>query len=130
MKNALIKEIEEFKPTNEVEKNLNSLKEFQRRWSEIGYVPLKDKNEIQDRYRQTINSKFDQLKLDDSRKSILKFRSRVENIVEKPNSPARMRVEREKCFNKLKQLENDIALWENNIGFFAKSDDNVYDKMV
>lgn len=120
-KNALIKEIEEFKPTNEVEENLESLKEFQRKWSEIGYVPLKDKNEIQDRYRQAINTKFDQLKLDDSRKSILKFRSRVENIVEKPNSPARMRAEREKCFNKLKQLENDIALWENNIGFFADS---------
>ncbi len=120
-KNALIKEIEGFKPTNEVEKNLDSLNEFQRRWSEIGYVPLKDKNEIQERYRQAINLKFDQLKLDDSKKSILKFRSRVENIVEKPNSPARIRVEREKCFNKLKQLENDIALWENNIGFFANS---------
>jgi len=33
----------------------------------------------------------------------------------------KMRFERDKLFNQLKQLENDIILWENNIGFFAKS---------
>jgi hypothetical protein len=32
-----------------------------------------------------------------------------------------MNQEREKFVAKLKQLENDIVLWENNIGFFAKS---------
>jgi SMC interacting uncharacterized protein involved in chromosome segregation len=32
-----------------------------------------------------------------------------------------MNQEREKFIAKLKQLENDIVLWENNIGFFAKS---------
>jgi hypothetical protein len=30
-------------------------------------------------------------------------------------------MERDKYINKLKQLENDVILWENNIGFFAKS---------
>ncbi len=122
LKNNLIKEIEEFEPTSAVEKNLESLKEFQRRWSEIGYVPLKDKNEIQDRYRQAINLKFDQLKLDENKKSLLKYRNRIENLAEKPNSSNRIRLEREKCFNKLKQLENDISLWENNIGFFTESE--------
>ncbi|MGD2036029.1 MAG: DUF349 domain-containing protein [Bacteroidales bacterium] len=122
MKNDLIKEIEDFKLTDQVDKNLESLNELQRRWSEIGYVPLRDKNEVQERYRQAINSKFDQLKLDESKKSLLKFRSRVENIVDKPNSSNRLRNEREKCFNKLKQLENDITLWENNIGFFTESE--------
>jgi len=33
----------------------------------------------------------------------------------------RDRHDREKFVNKMKQLENDIVLWENNIGFFAKS---------
>ena len=32
-----------------------------------------------------------------------------------------MRHERERLYNKLKQLEADVALLENNIGFFAKS---------
>ncbi len=32
-----------------------------------------------------------------------------------------MRMEREKYMTKLKQLENDLVLLDNNIGFFAKS---------
>jgi hypothetical protein len=122
LKNTLIAEIENFEPGDDVEKNLNSLKEFQRRWSEIGFVPIKHKDEIQERYRKVINSKFDQLKLDENKKSIIKFRDRVEGIQHKPNAQYRIRNERDKCFNKLKQLESDITVWENNIGFFANSD--------
>ncbi|HPI71047.1 MAG TPA: DUF349 domain-containing protein, partial [Tenuifilaceae bacterium] len=33
----------------------------------------------------------------------------------------KIRFERERLFNQMKQLENDIVLWENNIGFFTKS---------
>ena len=32
-----------------------------------------------------------------------------------------MRMERDKYMNKLKQLENDLVLLDNNVGFFAKS---------
>jgi hypothetical protein len=121
LKNSLIIDIEKFELTSDVEQNLTMLKDFQRKWTEIGYVPLKHKNEIQERYRKAINSKFDQLRLDENKKSSLKFRSRVENLIERPNSQHRLLIERDKCFNKLKQLENDITLWENNIGFFANS---------
>ena len=33
----------------------------------------------------------------------------------------RLRSERERLYNKVRQLEQEIALLENNIGFFAKS---------
>jgi hypothetical protein len=32
-----------------------------------------------------------------------------------------LRSEREKLFNKVRQMEQDIAVLENNIGFFSKS---------
>jgi hypothetical protein len=120
-KNKLIEEIEKFESTADVEKNLKVLQDFQRQWAEIGYVPLKNKNEIQEHYRIVLNTKFDQLKLDENKKSILKFKNRVDDMVHKPNSQHRMQIERDKYFNRLKQLESDITLWENNIGFFAKS---------
>ncbi|MBN1598021.1 MAG: DUF349 domain-containing protein [Bacteroidales bacterium] len=121
-KKELIDEIEKFDFGGSVEENLTALKNYQRQWSEIGYVPIKDKNEIQDRYRKAINDKFDHLKLDDNKKALLKYRNKLEGIMGKPNAQNRLRIERDKCFNKLKQLENDITLWENNIGFFADSE--------
>ena len=120
-KNDLIREIEEYQITDNAEESLNKLKEFQRHWAEIGFVPLKMKEEILEKYRAVINKKFDELQIDEGRKNLLKFRTKLENIMDKPNSGQRIRQEREKYISRLKQLESDIVLWENNIGFFAKS---------
>jgi predicted RNase H-like nuclease (RuvC/YqgF family) len=100
---------------------LKQLKDFQRQWTEIGFVPLKDKDDIQEKYREAINKKFDDLRIDDSHRYMLKFKTKLEDFLEKPNGMQRIRQEREKYITRLKQLENDIVLWENNIGFFAHS---------
>lgn len=120
-KKELIQKIEEFEITDNAEECLARLKEFQRQWAEIGFVPLKDKDEIQEKYRQAINKKFDALRIDDNHRNILKFKTKLEEYLEKPNGMQRLRQERDKFITRLKQLENDIVLWENNIGFFARS---------
>jgi hypothetical protein len=51
----LIKEVENFKSTGDVDENLNQLKDFQRRWTEIGHVPIKKKDEVQKKFRDSIN---------------------------------------------------------------------------
>jgi predicted nucleic acid-binding Zn-ribbon protein len=120
-KNELIQQIEEFQITDNAEECLSKLKDFQREWSEIGFVPLKEKDAVHDRYRDAINQKFDALRIDDSHRNLLKFKTKLEEYLDKPNGMQRIRQEREKFITRLKQLENDIVLWENNIGFFARS---------
>ena len=41
--------------------------------------------------------------------------------VEKGSGDKRLRFERDRLYNKVKQLESDIATLENNIGFFSRS---------
>ena len=53
--------------------------------------------------------------------AILKYRTRVDSAKSDPRAARKVRNEREKFFSRIKQLESDIVLWENNIGFFAKS---------
>jgi len=119
-KSDLIKRINNFTPSDKVEENFEALKEFQHEWSEIGYVPIKNKDEINHAYRDAINKRFDELKVDEGRKNILRFQTKVENLAANQKTN-KLRNERDKLISKLKQLENDIILWENNIGFFAKS---------
>lgn len=121
LKNALIDEITAFVPSDDAEENFQKLKDFQRHWSEIGFVPLKNKEDVQKRYREAINKHFDNLKVDDTRKNLLKFKNKIENISTKPKGDRKLLMERDKSINRLKQLESDIVVWENNIGFFAKS---------
>jgi len=121
LKTELINEVENFISGSNSVEDFQKLKDFQRRWSEIGFVPLKSKEEIQKKYRDAINKQFDSLKIDKEQKNLLKFNNKIEQMSPKGKGGNQLFHERDKYINKLKQLENDIILWENNIGFFAKS---------
>ena len=118
---AIIEELEKFEPGADVQAAFEHLKELQRKWSEIGFVPFNLKDEITNKYRAAINKEFDKLKIGDDDKSILKYKTKLDNLKANPKASRKVRNERDKFFTKIKQLESDIVLWENNIGFFAKS---------
>jgi predicted ribosome quality control (RQC) complex YloA/Tae2 family protein len=48
-----------------------------------------------------------------------RFKERLQGM--KSSGDKRLRNERERLYNKVRQMEQDIALLENNIGFFSKS---------
>ena len=121
LKEQLIEEVEKFKSTGDVSKNFEQLKELQRRWTEIGHVPMKKKDEVQRRFRTAINKLFDDLNMDESNRNMLKFRTKMVSFSESSRGQNKMRLERDKYMTKLKQLESDLVLLDNNIGFFAKS---------
>ena len=118
---AIIEELEKFDPGTDVQVAFDRLKESQRRWTEIGFVPFEKKDEIANRYRNAINNQFDKLKIADEDKSILKYKTKLDSLKTNQKASRKVRNERDKFFTKIKQLESDIVLWENNIGFFAKS---------
>jgi hypothetical protein len=118
---AVIEELEKFEPGTDVQAAFERLKELQRKWTEIGFVPFNKKEEITNRYRSALNKEFDRLKIADEDKSILKYKTKLDNLKSNPKASRKVRNERDKFFTKIKQLEGDIVLWENNIGFFAKS---------
>ena len=125
---ALLAELEAVNPGEDVRAGFEQLKDIQRRWTEIGYVPFNKKEEIARKYKDALNKQFDKLKLDDEDKNILRFRSKVDSAKSNPRAARKVQNEREKFYSKIKQLESDIVLWENNIGFFAKSTNA--DKMI
>lgn len=120
-KEELIREVQNFKSTGDADENLSMLKDFQRRWAEIGHVPINQKDEIQKQFRVGIDRLFDTLKIDQSKRELLRFKSKMVSFSESPHGMNKMRMEREWHVNKLKQLENDLILLDNNIGFFTKS---------
>ena len=118
---AILDELEAFNPGEDMRAGFDQLKDIQKRWMEIGYVPFNRKEEIARRYKEVLNRQFDKLKLDDEDKNILRYSSKVDSAKSNPRTARKVRGEREKFYSKIKQLESDIVLWENNIGFFAKS---------
>ena len=95
------------------------IRNFQRRWGEIGFVPIKQKDAIQKRYKAAVDRLFEALRGSERDRSMGRFREKLSAM--KGGGERRMQNERERLYNKVRQLEQEIALLENNIGFFSKS---------
>ena len=114
LKKALI---EEMKAADIKAGGFEAVKEFQRRWSQIGFVPIKQKEALQKEYKSIVDDMFRTLRTTERDRSMNRFRERVSSM----KGGSQLRSEREKLYNKVRQMEQDIALLENNIGFFSKS---------
>ncbi|MCG8410954.1 MAG: DUF349 domain-containing protein [Bacteroidales bacterium] len=119
LKKELIEKVRNFQFVDEPTQNFEALKKLHEEFNEIGFVPYKEKDKIQNEFRDELNKQFDKLKVGESERKLLKFQTRLETLHNSPKSTSKIRYERDKIFNKIKKLENDISLWENNMGFFS-----------
>ena len=117
----LIQEINDYKLDTKASENVENLKDFQARWSEIGFVPIKDKERIQAAYRHAIETKFGDVRNPEEENRINRFKKHIREVQSSSKGEWGIRAERDKLVQKFRQMESDIAVWENNIGFFAKS---------
>ena len=101
--------------------NLEAIKAYQREWTEIGFVPKKEKDRIYAAYREALDQRFADLKISAEDRKRDNYRSRINNILSDPNADRLLDKEKRFLMNKLEQLKNDISIWENNLGFFANS---------
>ena len=115
-KNALIEEIIAYELTDP-EADKEALILFQSRWNEIGFVPIKLKANVQNAYNKAISEKFGSAA--DSSDRVSRFRKRYGE--QRTKSYSKTPSEKDRLIQKFLKMEQDIATWENNMGFFAKS---------
>jgi hypothetical protein len=120
-KKELIEKVKSHSFSNDNTENLNILKDFQRQWMEIGHVPLKEKEKLQNEFKKIVNELYENLNISRREKSTQGFKHKVENLKNSPNAENVIYKERMHLVSKINGLQNDIKLWENNIGFFASS---------
>lgn len=118
-KEELIAAVENHQFGTDRAKNLELLKDYQRQWTEIGFVPFKDKDRLQNSFRNAINKRLDQLNISNSEMSLSNYISKMD--VMKHTADGGRQLQREQNFiqNKIAELREDIMLWDNNIGFLA-----------
>ena len=120
-KRALLDEIKAFELGTNRNENMDAIKAFQKRWIEIGYVPMKHKDAINKEYRELIDGLFDTMRKNQNEASTNEFREMMESWKDDPNAGDRVRREGNKLQTRIQKLRDEIAVLENNIGFFAKS---------
>ncbi len=121
LKLELIKKIEEYQFGDNKNENLEIIKGFQREWTEIGHIPIREKDKVQNAFREAINKRLDSLKINSLEISTLSFKSKYDTLKSSPDAKRLIYQERTFISNKISKLQEEINLWENNIGFLAHS---------
>ncbi|WP_051538897.1 DUF349 domain-containing protein [Prolixibacter bellariivorans] len=120
-KKAIIEEVGNFKPSGDVDADVAALSEFQERWKSTGTVPLRRKDDVESKFRDAINDKFDQIEMDEQERNLHKFRNKMVHWMTIPRGWGRINSERDRNVLRIKQLESDLGTLQNNIGFFGDS---------
>ena len=118
-KEAIIAELKAHQFGDNRDENLAAIKDFQRRWAEVGFVPMAEKERLQKEFRGEIDRIFEQLKISAREAEETAFRERIRNA----GGDARKFVnsERQELQEKIEKLRSDLNLWENNLEFLASS---------
>jgi hypothetical protein len=119
-KQALIDEIKTTDYSENKKENLEKIKVFQRKWSEIGNVPRKDMDKLYKAYRAAIDEQLDKLNISPVDFRNAGFKDRIDDLKNKDDDYA-LRKERQFVQQSIDKLKEDVLLWENNMGFFRHS---------
>ena len=117
-KTAILDELKAYQFGDNKEENLNAIKDFQRRWAEVGHVPMKEKDRIQKEYRTLLDGIFQQLQISAREADENAFRERVRSH---SFSNGSLDSEKDRLLSQIEKMNSDLKLWENNLGFLANS---------
>ena len=120
-KQAIIEAIKNFELKPNRAENMEAIKALQKQWIEIGHVPMKVKDSINSEYRQAVDALFDKMRSNQNEISTNEYKEMVELMKDDPESGDKMRREKTNLANKIQKLRDEIAVLENNIGFFSNS---------
>ena len=118
-KEAILAELKAHVFGDNKDENLSAIKDFQRRWAEVGFVPMADKERLHKEFRGEIDRIFEQLKINAREAEETAYRQRIQNA---GGDAARFVMnEKQELQERIEKLRSDLALWENNLGFLANS---------
>ena len=107
-KKKVVEDILAYESVDDQTANAEAMRAFSERWQAIGFVPFKEKDAVNQAYREAMQKKF----------PLFGHRGSAQGRGPAAKAP---RSEKDILISKYNQLQQDIVTYENNIGFFSAS---------
>lgn len=120
-KRALIERLKVLDQNPEVESVFKELREIQKEWSSIGFVPFKNKNEIQKSYSELADGIYNKFRKHAGEMNEIRQKEHYEELASLPEGKKKLQNEERRLRDRIRLLKSDIETLENNIGFFSNS---------
>ena len=118
-KEALIKEVQERAAKGEGE--VGDLDDFLARWNAIGFVPKAAIKTVEDEFFKALSAFVKSLDMADEKREALLMKAELSSLKKDPNSDRKLNKKESDLRRKVQELEDSLALWHNNLTFFANS---------
>jgi Domain of Unknown Function (DUF349) len=102
--------------------SMEILQELQARYSSIGFVPRKDINAIRNRYQEAVDRFINSIPgITEDEKEKIALENQLSDLRNDPMADRKIFQKEQVIRKKISKVENDIALWRNNLEFFGRS---------
>ena len=117
----IIQKLKDLIPSIQSKEALTTIEAIAAEWKDAGNVPDNAREEVFSRYSKTLDEAYEKMGMDESDMELLKYKNKIDRL--KNSDDAVKALENEKKFlrGKIRQIEDEAAKIENNMGFFAKS---------
>ncbi len=114
-KRSVIARLKEIPLELDRKEGIDQVRELQREWQNIGFVPFKYKNEIQEEYRKIVDTLYDNFKMKEQRARMKNFSEQIDSI---GGDDSKLGRERERLMRDLERKQQELKTYRNNLGFF------------
>jgi len=129
-KQTIISELEEFKPTGNVGKDMSELQKFEKEYQGIGYVPFKQKDKIHKAFYDKLNALYSSMNINKKEKDKMRYENRVKSMATGKKPDKTLNYEQNKLKQELSELNTKLSQYENNINIVSSGKENPLVKMV
>ena len=120
-KEEMLKQFNEFKLSDDNNKNRDHLKAFASEWNAIGMVPMKDKKRINDAFYSRLDAFYEEMNIDKKEKGIIQFKTKIDRLVASENAFDLLLKESDFLKKLSDEINANIRTYDNNLGFFKTS---------
>ena len=120
-KEEMLKQFNEFKLSDDNNKNREQLKAFSTEWNAIGMVPMKDKKRINDAFYSRLDAFYEEMNIDKKEKGIIQFKTKIDRLVASENAFDLLLKESDFLKKLSDEINANIRTYDNNLGFFKSS---------
>ena len=115
LKRAVIEKIKAIDTTLPAGEQTKQLQALAQEWNSIGFVPFKEKDKLYKEYREATNAIYDKLHTSANERKLANFRNNM------GKGAGSLQRERDHLIRQYEAMKNEIATYENNIGFLSVS---------
>lgn len=108
--------------------DLDKFRELRDEYLDLGFVPRKNISEIKSKYAEAVDKFINSLEgVTNEDRQRIRLENQLNRIAQGPNADQKLYRKEQSIRKQISKVESDLALWKNNIEFFA--DSKTADKM-